>query len=114
MGGCSRGEVSKLKENKSIFGGNVRFLQLIATAFVLYGGYKLLRFLWVKLMIWILKLQSALSVSEAASIGIIGGADGPTAIFVTAPDHPSFAIPVLLLLVGAAMLMLIRKKKQNR
>ena len=40
--------------------------------------------------------------SEAASVGIIGGADGPTAIFVTASAVPGLQIVwlILLLLVG--------------
>ena len=28
-------------------------------------------------------------LNESRSIGIIGGADGPTAILVTGPDHPN-------------------------
>lgn len=40
-------------------------------------------------------------VGEAASIGIIGGADGPTAIFVTGPGWTSLLLPLLLLIVGA-------------
>ena len=42
------------------------------------------------------------TVSEAASIGIIGGADGPTAVFVTysAPNYVQLLAAVLLLAVG--------------
>lgn len=36
----------------------------------------------------------------APSIGIIGGADGPTAIFVTAPPWVQYAVPAVMLLVG--------------
>lgn len=40
------------------------------------------------------------AVGEAASIGIIGGADGPTAIFVAGPGWTSLMLPLLLLIVG--------------
>lgn len=102
-----------MRKHENTSAGKHRFLQWIATAFVLYGGYQLIRFLWVKLLIWILQIQSAVSASEAASIGIIGGADGPTAIFVTAPDLPSYWIPGLLFLAGIGLLMIIRKKKNK-
>ena len=45
----------------------------------------------------------SITSGESASIGIIGGADGPTAIFVTttmAPIAYKVIVPVILLLVG--------------
>ncbi len=50
---------------------------------------------------------------DASSIGIIGGADGPTAIFVTGPEG---VFPWVLLLVAIVALivgvcLLLRKKK---
>ena len=50
------------------------------------------------------RLHAAFTGAEASSIGIIGGADGPTAIFVTAMSGPGPAGPhrrVCLLLHGA-------------
>ena len=48
------------------------------------------------LMALILLLSmAACGGDEAASIGIIGGADGPTAIFVTGPDGEDESEPVL-------------------
>jgi len=51
--------------------------------------------------------------SNAATIGIIGGADGPTAIFLTGDFQ---AVPLAILAVAAAVVTLIvilrrRKKK---
>lgn len=37
---------------------------------------------------------------EAASIGIIGGADGPTAIFITAPDWTGPVLALAVLAIG--------------
>lgn len=54
-----------------------------------------------------------LSVREQNSLGIIGGADGPTAIFVTTTWTPADMIPWLILLVMGLIgwRMLSRMKK---
>jgi len=46
-------------------------------------------FLQVLLPHWVANIMSA-SASEAASVGIIGGADGPTQVFVTGSPVPAF------------------------
>ena len=48
-------------------------------------------------------------MSEAASVGIIGGADGPTAIFVTTSAGPEWFF--LGLLIGLNILALWKRKK---
>ena len=47
----------------------------------------------------------------AASIGVIGGADGPTAIFLTAPAWVNLAWMAALLALGAAGYLLLRHCK---
>ena len=54
-----------------------------------------------------------LTVLSSASIGIIGGADGPTAVFVS--SSPSGIVSTILLIAGAvclavAIVKLIRKR----
>ena len=56
-----------------------------------------------------------LTVLSSASIGIIGGADGPTAVFVS--SSPSGIISTILLIAGAvclavAIIKYIRKRKK--
>ena len=51
----------------------------------LYGGIRLIAVLLPQLMYWGLLLWTKLQ-SETTSVGIIGGADGPTSIFITRPD----------------------------
>lgn len=53
-----------------------------------------------RLLVWLLNF----SVSESASVGIIGGADGPTAIFVTAapPDYDWLLWVLVLVMCGIA------------
>lgn len=47
---------------------------------------------------------------EAASIGIIGGADGPTAIFVTSNMNWLNALGILALIILVALIVYRHKK----
>ena len=49
--------------------------------------------------------------NEAASIGIIGGADGPTAIFVTSGVNWLCIIGVIVVAIFVAVLIYRNKKK---
>ena len=82
-----------------------RFLFAAAAA---YGGAKLLGLIWV----WFNRNQVMFTPGEAASIGIIGGADGPAAIFVTAPMWVSYILPVVLMIVGIWGFLRLRKCKK--
>ena len=44
------------------------------------------------------------NVTKAASIGIIGGADGPTSVFVTASAGPAWQLLLWLLLLATGIL----------
>ena len=48
--------------------------------------------------------------AKALSIGIIGGADGPTAIFVTSPDWTKTAAALILLAAGIGGALWLRKR----
>ncbi len=49
---------------------------------------------------------------EDASIGIIGGADGPTAVFVTGSPITIIVTAVAVIAIIVAMVILIKKKKK--
>ena len=85
-----------------------RFLFAAAAA---YGAAELLG----SLVAWLVYLgfQMQLSIQESASIGIIGGADGPTAIFVTTPEWTGYVFPVLALVIGIWGFLRLRKCKQK-
>lgn len=53
--------------------------------------------------------------SADASIGIIGGADGPTAIFVSTTVQPAYNIivPIILLILGIVGFYLLGHKKRK-
>lgn len=89
-----------------------RFLFMACAA---YGGAKLLNGLWTRVMLlyWIHRAEAMMSPSEQYSVGVIGGADGPTAIFVTTPDWMHWLIPLLLLVVGIWGFLRLRKCKQK-
>lgn len=74
---------------------------------VLTLGYLLVN---LGLLLWF--FQSGGSIPGAASVGIIGGADGPTAIFIT--RSPAKTAELLLPLLGIVLpvlgLVLTRKK----
>ena len=75
-----------------------------------YGGGKLLNDLWVNLMYLAIRIQLP---SASASVGVIGGADGPTAIFVTSPLWTQYLVQVLLLIVGIWGFLRLRKCKKK-
>ena len=50
-------------------------------------------------------------MSESEAIGVIGGADGPTAIFVTGSFNSGAIVGSILVLILAAVLVLSRKRK---
>ncbi len=50
----------------------------------------------------------------SASIGIIGGADGPTAIFVTGSDLTwMLAVALIIFAIGACVLFAIFRKRKT-
>ena len=56
----------------------------LLTVAVLSGGWLLLRELMIGVGLLLEKLNISFTPAEAVSIGVIGGADGPTAIMVSA------------------------------
>ena len=52
---------------------------------------------------------------ESESIGIIGGADGPTAIFVTtSPDKLIWDLVILLILFAVVVFWIIWRRKKRK
>ena len=55
----------------------------------------------------------SMAVGESSTIGIIGGADGPTAIFVAAPHWTALTVSAAALIVGAVGFVLLRRCKRK-
>lgn len=90
-------------------------------ACAVYAGGKLLSGVWVNMLYGILRIvydiRSFFSPMESYSIGIIGGADGPTAMFVTAPvwtSYLGYGILFVLGIFGYLRLSRCRQKKEPR
>ena len=86
-----------------------RFVFLACAA---YGAAELLGalFAWTA---YLMIADPVLRAGEAASMGIIGGADGPTAVFVTTPGWTGYVFPVLALVVGLWGYLRLRRCKQK-
>lgn len=63
-----------------------------------WGLLKILPGIWANVLMLIWNIQA--SFSPDVSVGIIGGADGPTAIFLTNPAWLYYILPVLAIAVG--------------
>ena len=80
--------------------------------------------LWLaayRLALWLFQMLTGASLilgpSEASNIGIIGGADGPTAIFVTATTSGfdwDLLIVTAMLMIGIAGFLRLRRCKPRR
>ena len=75
------------------------------------GGLEILGNLAARILYLFLP-DPVLTLQEAASIGVIGGADGPTAIFVAASGRNQWVIPLLLLVVGIFGFVRLSRRKQ--
>lgn len=79
-----------------------------------YGAVKLLGGLWVNLVYLGVQVWDHFSPQTmAVSIGVIGGADGPTAIFVTAPLWLHYLFPALMLITGICGLLKLKRNREK-
>lgn len=53
------------------------------------------------------------AVGKSSTIGVIGGADGPTAVFVTSSPWTGVIIPLLALVAGVVGIVFFLKKKMK-
>lgn len=91
------GEEKKTKKS----GGRKSPWRYLFAVCAVYGGCKLLGALWVNLIYLGVQVWDHFSPQMmAVSVGVIGGADGPTAIFVTTPPWVHYLVPVVMLVVG--------------
>lgn len=85
--------------------------QLLCLALVVWGVVKIVPGLFANLMFLWLNLKANFSPSDAYSVGIIGGVDGPTAIFLTGPSWVYYVIPMLAIAAGVFGYLKLRKHK---
>lgn len=86
--------------------------RFLFAALAVYGVAELLGSL-AAYVLYLFLSDPVFHVNEASSIGVIGGADGPTAIFITTPDWTGYVLPVLALSIGILGFLRLRKCKQK-
>lgn len=81
--------------------------RILFAAAAIYGAWQLIPGIWINLVYLWYRIQAktqvmgiGMSTMESASIGIIGGADGPTAIFLTTPPWMTYVKVIALLVIG--------------
>lgn len=80
-------------------------------ALAIAAGLKMLSDILPAIVGYLVFRTFAFTPPQAASIGVIGGADGPTAIFVTAPVWTGALIAAVLMIVGIVGYHFLRKRK---
>lgn len=84
-----------------------RYLFAVVAA---YGAARLLKSIIGQILYWLLQIEIQ---RETASIGVIGGADGPTAIFVASSAGAGYIWAVVLLVIGIWGFLRLRKCKNK-
>lgn len=87
--------------------------RFLFAAFGIYGALYFLGHLWSRILFWIWQLEALARPDPGVSVGIIGGADGPTSIFVTVPQWTSYILPTLALVVGITGFVLLSRCKRK-
>lgn len=81
------------------------------------GGAQLLRGLWFKvfyqIMVAYCEIRTLVNPGESYSIGVIGGADGPAAVFVTKPEWTYSVLPAIVLITGILGYLRLSRCKQK-
>lgn len=85
--------------------------RFIFGAAAIYGAARLLGSLISRVVAYFVGVSVA--VRESATIGVIGGADGPTAVFVTAPRWTGHLVSLGALIVGVAGFLLLRRRRRK-
>lgn len=80
-------------------------------ALAVYGASRLLGSLVSRVIAFFVGVS--MTVRDSATVGIIGGADGPTAVFVTAPRWTGLAVSFGAMAIGIAGFVLLRRLKRK-
>lgn len=87
--------------------------RFLFAAFAVYGALHFLSGLLGRILFWIWQLEALARPDPSVSVGIIGGADGPTSVFVTVPQWTSYILPTVALIVGITGFVLLSRCKRK-
>jgi len=92
---------------------NKRIERLIFIFTVICGAAALINAAYYYLLPIYLSYKFNADLRGASSIGIIGGADGPTSIFVASSQSPNITAIFALLAVAGVIYLINAKRKNN-
>lgn len=95
--GSPKKAAAELNEQMKEFAYRKSPWRYLFAAMAAFGAARLLKFLLGQILYWLMRIPVR---TESASIGVIGGADGPTAIFVTSEPGTGYIVAGLLIFVG--------------
>ncbi len=100
--GTAQKAAADLNEQMKEFAYRKSPWRYLFAACAVYGAAELLAGLLAGALLLFYQIQAHLTpnVDFASAVGIIGGADGPTAIFVTTPGWGTYINAVLILCIG--------------
>lgn len=108
--GDAKKAAAELNEQMKEFAYRKSPWRYLFAAMAAYGAARLLKSIFAQILYWILQVQIR---TETASVGVIGGADGPTAIFVTSAPWTGYLVTVLLLVIGIWGFLYLGKCKKK-
>lgn len=112
--GSPRKAAAELNEQMKEFTYRKSPLRFLFAACAAYGAAELLAGVIAGLLYLFMEDPLlSISVGEAATMGVIGGADGPTAIFVTRPGWMHYINPCIFLTVGIWGFLRLRKCRRK-
>ena len=88
-----------------------KFLQILFSGTSFCGAVGLFRIFLYRIIAWFNGVTVA--VGKSATVGVIGGADGPTAVFVSTPRWTGHVISAIALMTGIVGLVLLNRSKRK-
>ena len=90
------------KPDLNFFRNKKSLLRILFLGCAVLGAWELAGSPAARITALVMKAGPILKSTEAATIGIIGGADGPTAVFVTGiqPFWRAYFLPAAMLVIG--------------
>ena len=86
-------------------------MQIFCGGTALCGAVGLFQGLFYRLIAWFDGIS--VSVGRSATVGVIGGSDGPTAVFVTTPRGTGYIISSVALLAGTVGRCFLNRRKRK-
>jgi len=88
-------------------------IKILCCVCILWGAVQLLGGLLVNIFYLFTVSNALFSTNEAVSVGIIGGADGPTAVLVSSLAWTAFIAPIAACIIGILGLVWLKRERKE-